>query len=96
MHKRTEATVKDRQGKTFKVTKGAPQVIIKMCNLDEKTSNKTKEAVDELAAKGYRSLAMASLEEAVKCFILNLLYQYFLHFWVFRNDQCGFEHDSGG
>jgi H+-transporting ATPase len=63
VHKRTEATVKDHQGKTFKVTKGAPQVIMEMCNLDEKTSNKTKEAVDELAAKGYRSLGVASFEK---------------------------------
>ena len=28
VHKRTEATVKDKDGKQFKVTKGAPQVIL--------------------------------------------------------------------
>jgi H+-transporting ATPase len=28
VHKRTEATVKAADGKTFKVTKGAPQVIL--------------------------------------------------------------------
>ena len=30
VHKRTEATVKAKDGKTFKVTKGAPQVILKL------------------------------------------------------------------
>ena len=28
VHKRTEATIKGTDGKTFKVTKGAPQVIL--------------------------------------------------------------------
>ena len=30
VHKRTEATVKGADGKTFKVTKGAPQVILEL------------------------------------------------------------------
>ena len=30
VHKRTEATVKTKDGKTFKVTKGAPQVILEL------------------------------------------------------------------
>ncbi len=30
VHKRTEATVKGKDGKTFKVTKGAPQVILEL------------------------------------------------------------------
>ena len=30
VHKRTESTVKDKDGKEFKVTKGAPQVILKL------------------------------------------------------------------
>ena len=38
VHKRTEATVKDSTGKTFKVTKGAPQVIMEMCHPDRQTS----------------------------------------------------------
>jgi len=30
VHKRTEATIKDSGGNAFKVTKGAPQVILSM------------------------------------------------------------------
>ena len=30
VHKRTEATVKTKEGNTFKVTKGAPQVILEL------------------------------------------------------------------
>ncbi len=59
VHKRTEATAKDSQGKTFKVTKGAPQVIVDMCRPDEQTSTRARQAVDELAAKGYRTLGVA-------------------------------------
>jgi H+-transporting ATPase len=59
IHKRTEATVKDGQGKTFKVSKGAPQVIIDMCNLDQATKEKANKTVGDLAAKGYRTLGVA-------------------------------------
>ena len=59
VNKRTEATVKDKQGKTFKVSKGAPQVIMELCHLKGKVANKAQKAVDELAAKGYRTLGVA-------------------------------------
>jgi len=59
VHKRTEATVKDSQGKTFKVTKGAPQVIMELCHLEGDVEAKSKQAVDELASKGYRTLGVA-------------------------------------
>ncbi|MEJ2070872.1 MAG: plasma-membrane proton-efflux P-type ATPase [Syntrophobacterales bacterium] len=59
VHKRTEATVKDGQGKTFKVSKGAPQVIIELCKLDQATKEKAGKAVNDLAAKGYRTLGVA-------------------------------------
>jgi H+-transporting ATPase len=62
VHKKTEATVKDPQGKTFKVTKGAPQVIMEMCHLDEEASAKAQNSVDDLAAKGYRTLGVARSE----------------------------------
>ncbi|OIO68499.1 MAG: plasma-membrane proton-efflux P-type ATPase [Zetaproteobacteria bacterium CG12_big_fil_rev_8_21_14_0_65_55_1124] len=59
VHKRTEATVKGADGKQFKVTKGAPQVILELsANADEVTSAVNK-AVDEFAARGFRSLGVA-------------------------------------
>jgi H+-transporting ATPase len=57
--KRIEATVKDPDGKTFKVTKGAPQVIMEMCHLDSDTESKASEKVNEYAKKGYRTLGVA-------------------------------------
>ena len=59
IHKRTEATVKDESGKTFKVTKGAPQVILGLSGLDEEAGSKVNKLVEELAEKGYRTLGVA-------------------------------------
>lgn len=61
--KRTEGTIEDAQGKTFKVTKGAPQVILKMSDVDDDTKKRAEEAVNDLAAKGYRTLGVARSED---------------------------------
>ncbi len=62
VHKKTESTIKDSKNQTFKVTKGAPQVIMELCHLEPETLTKAQEAVDELAAKGYRTLGVARSE----------------------------------
>ncbi len=63
VHKRTEAGVKDAEGKTFKVTKGAPQVILELSvNADEVAADVDK-AVNEFAARGFRSLGVARAEK---------------------------------
>jgi len=59
VNKRTETTIKGKDGKTFTVSKGAPQVISKLCDLDEKTKAEVQRAVDDLASKGYRTLGVA-------------------------------------
>jgi H+-transporting ATPase len=61
--KRTEATVTDKDGKTLKFTKGAPQVITAMSGLDGDTAAKAKQAVDQMAAKGFRALGVAKSED---------------------------------
>ncbi|MCK8603439.1 plasma-membrane proton-efflux P-type ATPase [Desulfoferrobacter suflitae] len=58
INKRTEATIK-KGDETFKVAKGAPQVIMEMCRLDQESSAKAEEAVNALAAKGYRTIGVA-------------------------------------
>ncbi len=58
IHKRTEATI-ELDDRTFKVSKGAPQVIIELCELEGKAAADANEVVDELAAKGYRTLGVA-------------------------------------
>lgn len=65
--KRTEAIV-ESNGKTISVTKGAPQVLFKLCN-EETDSNKIKSIVDEFAQKGYRTLGVAVKNNDEKDFI---------------------------
>jgi H+-transporting ATPase len=60
VHKRTEGTVKGEDGKTFKVTKGAPQVILKLSAVAGKAKAAVDAAVNDFAARGFRSLAMAN------------------------------------
>ncbi|WP_158769765.1 plasma-membrane proton-efflux P-type ATPase [Paraglaciecola sp. L1A13] len=59
VHKRTEATVKNKEGKTFKVTKGAPQVILKLSANASQVNEAVEKAVNEFAARGFRSLGVA-------------------------------------
>ncbi len=56
--KRTEAEVTNDE--EFKVSKGAPQVILDLCNADEDLREKVKKIVDELAENGYRALGIAA------------------------------------
>ena len=62
MHKRTEATVKGADGKTFKVTKGAPQVILALSANAAQVKAAVDKAVNEFAARGFRSLGVARAE----------------------------------
>ena len=62
VHKRTEATVKDKDGKTFKVTKGAPQVILELSANAGQVKSAVEKAVNEFAARGFRSLGVARAE----------------------------------
>jgi H+-transporting ATPase len=58
VHKRTEATVTGPDGK-FKVSKGAPQVILALVANTAKMKPAVDAAVNEFAARGYRSLGVA-------------------------------------
>ena len=62
VHKRTEATVKTKDGKTFKVTKGAPQVILELSSNAGEIKSAVDKAVNEFAARGFRSLGVARAE----------------------------------
>jgi H+-transporting ATPase len=62
VHKRTEATVKGKDGKTFKVTKGAPQVILELSGNAVQVKPVVEKAVNEFAARGFRSLGVARAE----------------------------------
>ncbi|MGC9211753.1 MAG: plasma-membrane proton-efflux P-type ATPase [Nitrososphaeria archaeon] len=59
--RRTEATVQ-YDGKVVEVMKGAVNVIVELCKLDENTKKKVQETMDSMAEKGYRSLGIALKE----------------------------------
>ncbi len=62
VHKRTEAAVKGPDGKAFKVTKGAPQVILALAANANEVKPAVDKAVDEFATRGFRSLGVARAE----------------------------------
>ncbi len=57
--KRSEAKVKDSEGKFFYVTKGAPQIILNLCNLEPSLEEKINKSIDDFAKKGHRTLGVA-------------------------------------
>jgi H+-transporting ATPase len=73
VHKRTEADVKGPDGKAFKVTKGAPQVILALSANAGEVKPAVDKAVDEFAARGFRSLGVARAEGAGKWQFLGVL-----------------------
>ena len=73
VHKRTEATVKGSDGKTFQVAKGAPQVILEMSANAGKVKAAVDKAVNEFAARGFRSLGVARADGKGKWQFLGVL-----------------------
>ena len=61
--KRTEATLKTPDGKQFKVSIGAPQVILKLVGNAGAVQAEAEKAVNEFAARGFRSLGVARTDE---------------------------------
>lgn len=59
VHKRTEATIKAADGSTFKVAKGAPQMILELSTNAAQVKSSVDEAIDGFAKRGFRSLGVA-------------------------------------
>jgi H+-transporting ATPase len=59
VHKRTEATVAGPDGRTFKVTKGAPQVILALAAAAAAVQTDVEEAIGRFAQRGFRALGVA-------------------------------------
>ena len=58
MGKRTEATV-EFEGKTYIMSKGAPQVMITLAHNAEELRPKLNKTIDDFAQRGYRMLGVA-------------------------------------
>ncbi len=61
--KRSEASVKTPDGKIFKTTMGAVQIILALAENRSAVEFRVQEAVDEFAKRGYRSLGVARTDE---------------------------------
>jgi H+-transporting ATPase len=59
VHKRTEATIETNEGSTFKVSKGAVQVILSLISDTKGIEREVNEAVEQFASRGFRSIAVA-------------------------------------
>jgi H+-transporting ATPase len=63
VHKRTEASGTGPDG-TFKVTKGAPQVILSLSSNASQIKHQVGKVIDEFAGRGFRSLGVARADAA--------------------------------
>ncbi|MCB2204638.1 plasma-membrane proton-efflux P-type ATPase [bacterium] len=59
VHKRTEAEVEDADGNRFRVSKGAPQMILELVAEADDIREEVEGIVDDFASRGYRSLGVA-------------------------------------
>ena len=73
VHKRTEATVKGADGRSFFVAKGAPQVILQMSTNADVVKPEVEKTVNEFAARGFRSLGVARADEEGKWNFVGML-----------------------
>jgi H+-transporting ATPase len=61
--KRTAAVISDAAGKSYVMTKGAPQVIVDLVKPSAEIAKKVADIVDMLASKGSRALGVARSED---------------------------------
>jgi H+-transporting ATPase len=73
VHKRTEATIRDRDGTTFMVTKGAPQVILALADNAQEVGAAVDDVVNGFAKRGFRSLGVARTDAAGRWRFLGVL-----------------------
>jgi len=73
VHKRIEAKLEDDSGRIWRFTKGAPQVVLALCQLAAVALSQVQQEIDTLAAKGYRTLGVARAEESGPWQFLGLL-----------------------
>jgi H+-transporting ATPase len=71
--KRTEATIKTKDGKEFNVMKGAPQIVLNLCNPNDEMNKKVNDSIEDFAKKGYRTLGIAKKEGSKEWTFLGLL-----------------------
>jgi H+-transporting ATPase len=64
--KRTESTIRGPDGRVFKVTKGAPQIVLGLAHNIDEIQEAVEAKVLDLARRGIRSLAVGRTDDAVE------------------------------
>ena len=73
VHKRTEADIKAADGRQFKVSKGAAQVIVALAANAAQVKPEVDKAVNEFAKRGFRSLGVARTDAQGQWRLLGVL-----------------------
>lgn len=73
VHKRTEATITSADNNQFKVSKGAPQVILELAEDSSEIKSAAEEAVNEFASRGFRALGVARTDINGQWHLLGML-----------------------
>ncbi len=63
VHKRTEAELRDKSGRSFKVTKGAVEIILAISSNRDAVERSVDAAVEGFAARGFRALGVARADD---------------------------------
>lgn len=71
--KRTEATIQGPDGRVFKTSKGAPQVILNMAHNKDSIKEKVDTAVEDFANRGARAIAVAETDASGRWIFLGLI-----------------------
>lgn len=71
--KRTIGEVTSEDGKKFYVTKGAPQVVLSLCDSEGEVKEEADKSVQSFAEKGFRTLGVARSEDGERWKYLGIL-----------------------
>jgi H+-transporting ATPase len=74
--KRTQATIKDTNGNSLSISKGAPQVILQLVDADQTLADQVNKEINEFASKGHRALGVAKTNDKGKWQYVGLIALY--------------------
>lgn len=71
--KRTEATLRGPDGFVFKVTKGAPNIVLQLCHNKDELKGEVDKIIEDLGSRGIRCLTVARTKEDGKWHMAGIL-----------------------
>mmetsp|Transcript_3547 Transcript_3547/g.7588 ORF Transcript_3547/g.7588 Transcript_3547/m.7588 type:complete len:891 (-) Transcript_3547:168-2840(-) len=71
--KRTEATLRGPDGFVFKVTKGAPNIVLQLCHNKDEIKDRVEHIIEDLGGRGIRCLTVARTKEDGKWHMAGIL-----------------------